>query len=85
MRPIGERHADIGAKLFREWVVAGKPRGEVTEAMRQRQRDEVELLASRFGVYHGWAGNRYGLSGQASEMSDPNLEGEESRRGWTGW
>lgn len=85
MRRVGESHADIGAEMLRGWVAAGNPRGEVTESMRQRQRDEVALLASRFGVYYGWAGNRYGLLGRPSEASIPGCEVTGKLRGWTGW
>lgn len=85
MRETDERQADIGAVMLREWLVAGKPRGRVTESMRHRQRDEVAMLASRFGVYHGWAGNRYGLPWEASELSDPAWQASGKPRGWTGW
>lgn len=88
MRLEGEDLADIGANMLRGWVAAGKPRVEVTESMRHRQRGEVDLLASRFGVYHGWAGNRYGLPGRQSEVippQDPDGQAAVKPRGWTGW
>lgn len=85
MREMDERQADVGAAMLRGWLTAGKPRGRVTESMRQRQRDEVAMLASRFGVYNGWASNRYGLLGQKSEVSDPDWKVSGKPRGWTGW
>lgn len=85
MREMDERQADVGAAMLRGWLMAGKPRGRVTESMRQRQRDEVAMLGSRFGVYNGWAGNKYGLPGQKSEISDPGWQASGKPRGWTGW
>lgn len=88
MRLEDENLADIGANMLREWVTVGSPQVEVTESMRHRQRGEVALLASRFGVYHGWARNRYGLPGRQSEVIPapaPDGRAAVKPRGWTGW
>ncbi|KAL0639950.1 hypothetical protein Q9L58_001042 [Maublancomyces gigas] len=88
MRLVDENRADIGANMLRGWVAAGRPRVEVTESMRHRQRGEVDLLSARFGVYHGWAGNKYGLPGRQSEIIPPPAPDGQAAvkpRGWTGW